>query len=80
MASDDTLSVGIEFFDEDSGQISLRQVGLGLQPLLLVEPGDLEDPDSPDFQVSLSLIDQEQARVVFAALADVFKNGNEVED
>lgn len=68
----ESVSVTIHQYDEDV--ISLRQIGLGVQPLMLVEPVEDEDGNI-GFNLVLSLIDQEDATEVLDLVLHVLKEG-----
>lgn len=55
--------------------VALRQIGLGVQPLILLEPNEDED-GNVNFDLSLSLIDQEDATQILDLVLHVLKEGS----
>lgn len=68
----ESLSVTIREYGEDV--VTLRQVGLGIQPLLLIEP--VEDADgNVNFELSASLIETDELADVLDLVLEVLRNG-----
>lgn len=67
------MNVQITFHGEDYGpERTLRQIALGLQPLVLIEPSLDEETNEDGLQVQASEIDLDQLEAVFeVALAAV---------
>jgi len=70
------LVVSLVIFPPDSEDIELRQIGLGINPLILIEPTE-EDGDY-GFKITSSLLEQEDIAGVLEILANAMRNGEEV--
>lgn len=53
----DSVSIEATFRDSDGGQVSLRTVGLGLQPIILIEP--IVEDDNITFSIDATDIDRD---------------------
>lgn len=71
----ETLSVTFSYFEDD--EIELRTIGYGAQPLVTIEP--LEVDDDVQFKVNASLIGEEDLLALFQTLVSVMEEGVETE-
>lgn len=76
---DETLSITATFTsypeiseDGETGTMTLRQVALGLTPLILIEPD--ETADEPTFNISLSEIPMDVAAAILSSLGQQLGN------
>lgn len=56
MGENETVGLTVALYPEDGEEVAMRTIGLGLQPLILIEAEENED-GRLDFTVTASLLD-----------------------
>ena len=70
----DTLEARLVIRDFD-GDIEIRQVGLGAQAIVLIEP--VEENDEVHFAIDATGLDQSELADLFETLAEILRKGEE---
>lgn len=76
--SKEQLKVNLILRDIENGEITLREVALGYQPIVIIEP--VEDGDDVSFSIDSTGLDQEELAEVLDLLVGVLRNGEEEND
>lgn len=74
--NDDELRVNLEIYPPESDDVKLRQIAFGLQPLVLIEPVEVDD--DVEFHITASLMNQEELAQLIDLLSTCLANGEEV--
>lgn len=81
MSEPESMAINLTERDSDGGRITIREVALGLHPLILIEPS-LEGSDGcEEVVIDIDYTDLDQAGLVsmLRVLADAIEVGTEVE-
>lgn len=79
MSEQETLSVRLTIYPDDCDEKALRQVGFGIQPLMLIEPDVDEETEDVSFHVTLSLIDRSGAADILDLVVEALRQGGDAE-
>lgn len=74
----ETMTVNLRV-REMGGDVSLRQVALGYQPIVIIEPELDEENDEVSFSIDSTGLNQEELADVLEGILVVLRNGREAE-
>lgn len=75
MSDTESISFHLTIYPPDCGTGQLRQIAPGFQPLVLLEPEMDEETEEVSFNVTLSLLDREEAADILEMTVDALRNG-----
>lgn len=73
--SDGAVSIECTFRPFDGGEVVLRQIALGMQPLVLIEPE--VDGDDVTFQIDATGIDRAELAQILGLISGALENASD---